>query len=131
MQRAHTKALLMEDTNLSNKTLLMEGNTIHNFKITKRTLSRQNSFKCMIEGTNLTSFYTQLDILSLSLVAPIFFPSILKSPWKDISWHTASLPLESYCWNIINSLILYNWSYKPCKDKSLRFHISKFTLLNT
>ena len=50
----------------------MEGNTIHNFKITKRALSRRNSFDCVIKGTNLTSLYTQLDILSLPPVAPIF-----------------------------------------------------------
>ena len=52
----------------------MEGNTIHNFTITKRALSKENSFKCMINGTNLTSLYPLPDILSLLLVAPIFFP---------------------------------------------------------
>ena len=46
----------------------MEGNTIHNFTITKIALSKENSFKCMIKGTNLTSLYTLLDILSLSFV---------------------------------------------------------------
>ena len=51
----------------------MEGNTIHDFTITKRALSKENSFKCMIKGTNLTSLYTLLDVLSLALVAPIFF----------------------------------------------------------
>ena len=31
-----------------------------------------NSFKCMIKVTNLTGLYTQLDILSVPLVAPSF-----------------------------------------------------------
>ena len=56
----------------------MEGNTIRNFTITKRVLSKENSFKYMIKGTNLTSLYTLLDILSPPLVAPIFFPFNLK-----------------------------------------------------
>ena len=50
----------------------MEGNPIHSFTTTKITLSREKSFKCMINGTNLTSLYTQLDILFLPPVAPIF-----------------------------------------------------------
>ena len=104
----------------------MEGNTIHNFTITKRTLSRGNSFKWMVKGTNLTSLYTQLDILSLPLICTYFSPSILK-----LSWHIVSPPLESFCWNTINSLMLHSWSYKPYKDRWLRFHISKFTSLST
>ena len=54
------------------KALLMKGNIIHNFTTTKRALSRGNSFKCMIREASLTNPYTQLDILSLLLVAPIF-----------------------------------------------------------
>ena len=50
----------------------MEGNIIHNFTTTKRALLRGNSFKCMIRETSLTSSCTQLDILSLPPVAPIF-----------------------------------------------------------
>ena len=50
----------------------MEGNPIYSFTTTKRALSKENSFKCMIKGTSLTSLYTQLDILSLPPVAPIF-----------------------------------------------------------
>ena len=104
----------------------MEDNTVHNFTTTKRALSKGNSFKCMIKGTSLTSLYTQLDILSLPLVCTYFSPSILK-----LSWHTVSPPLESFCWNTINSLMLHSWSYKPYKDRWLCFHISKFTSLST
>ena len=50
----------------------MEGNPIYSFTTTKRALSKENSFECMIKGTSLTSLYTQLDILSLPPVAPIF-----------------------------------------------------------
>ena len=37
-----------------------------------------------------------------------FSPSILK-----LSWQTASLPLGSLCWDIINSQKLYSWGCKP------------------
>ena len=37
-----------------------------------------------------------------------FSPSILK-----LLWQTASLPLESFCWNPISSLMLYSWGCKP------------------
>ena len=113
----------MEGTNLSymnpslrrhklhlTKALLMEGNTIHNFTTTKRALSKGNSFKCMIRGASLASLYTKLDILSFPLVAPIFPPLILK-----LSWQTVSLSLESFYWNVVNSLMLYSWSCKPSK----------------
>ena len=72
------------------KAFPMEGNTIHSFTITKRTLSRRNSFMCMIKGTNLTSLYTQLDILFLPPVAPIF-------------------PL--LCWSYHGKLPFYRWSH--------------------
>ena len=53
-----TEALLLEGTTYLTKAIFMEGNVIHSFTITKRTLSRGNSFKCMTNETNLTSLYT-------------------------------------------------------------------------
>ena len=77
----------------------------------------------MIREASLTNPYTQLDILSLPPVAPIFPLQILK-----LSWQTASRPLESLCWDIINSQKLYNWGYKPSERSdsasiSLNLHL--------
>ena len=48
-------------------------NTYYFIPTTITTINQSlNSFKCMIRGASLTSFYTQLDILSLPPVAPIF-----------------------------------------------------------
>ena len=52
-----------------------------------------------------------------------FSPSILK-----LSWHTAPPLLESFCWNIINSLTLHGWNYKSYKDKRLCFHIKIYMI---
>jgi len=72
-----TNISLLEGTQIHlTKALPMEGNPIHSFTTTKRALSRGNSFKCMIRRASLTSLYTQLDILSLSLSLQLhtFFP---------------------------------------------------------
>ena len=96
--RSYIKTLLLQGITISykspslrrhnyflHKTLLLEG-TYTPYKqpfswkttifITSQQLKehcqRGNSFKCMIKGTNLTSPYTQLGILSLPPVAPIF-----------------------------------------------------------
>ena len=55
----------------------------------KEHCQRGNSFKCMIRGASLTSPYTQLDILSLPPIAPIFPP-------QSRSYH-GKLPL--YRWS--------------------------------
>ena len=54
------------------KALLMEGNINYILLKTKRTSSREISFKCMIMETNLTNLCTWLDIFSLPPIAPIF-----------------------------------------------------------
>ena len=73
----------------------MEDNTIHNFITTKRALSIGNSFKCMIIGVSLTSLYTQLDILSIPSVAPIF-PFNLEIIMANCLSTTGVILLESY-----------------------------------
>ena len=70
---SYIKPLSQKAQMLHTKALLMEGNTIHNFITTKKALSKGKLiFKCMIRGASLTSPYTQLDILFLPPVAPIF-----------------------------------------------------------
>ena len=55
----------------------------------KEHCQRGNSFKCIIRGASLTSPYTQLGILSLPQIAPIF-------PLQSWSHHGK---LSLYCWS--------------------------------
>jgi len=64
-------------------------------------MSRGNSFKCMIKGTNLTNLYTQLDIPSLPPVAPIF---ALQS-WS----YYGKLPLHR--WSHSAGILSTHWCY--------------------
>ena len=54
------------------KALLMEGNITHTWLKNQKSIIRGKSFKCTIKRMNLTNLCTQLDMFSLSLVAPIF-----------------------------------------------------------
>ena len=101
-------------------TKLMEGNIIHNITTPKRALSRGNSFKCMIKGTSLTSLYTQLGMLSLPPVAPIF----LLQYW---SYH-GKLPLHH--WSHSTGIISTHWCYTAGATNHTKISDSAFMSLN-
>ena len=120
-----TKALLLEGTNISYKNpslrrhncflqILLEGTNYilqkpFPWKATLFIISSQlkehcqkgNLFKYMIRGTSLTSPYTQLDILFLPLVAPIF-------PLQFWSYHGK---LSLYCWSHSTRILSTHWCY--------------------
>ena len=135
--RSHIKALLLEGITTSYKSPSLR---MHNYFIQKPFLwkatlfitsqqlkehcQRGNSFKCTIRGACLTSPYTQLDILFLPPVAPIF---------SLLSWsHHGKLPL--YRWSHFAKILSVHWRYtaelQTIRDKWLCFLIFKFTLLS-
>ena len=84
----------------------------------KEHCQRGNSFKCMIRGASLTSPYTQLDILSLPPVAPIFPP-------QSWSYH-GKLPL--YRWSHSAGILL---AHRSCTAGATNHtKISDFTSLS-
>ena len=78
----------------------------------------------MIRGVSLTSPYTQLNILFLPPVAPIFPPQSWSYHGKLslYRWHSAGIPSAHWC---------YIAGLQTIRDKWLCFHIFKFTSLST
>ena len=75
-----------------------------------------NSFKCMIKGINLTSLYTQLDILSFPPIAPIF-------PLQSWSYYGI---LSLYCWSHPTRMLSTHWCYtdRATNHTKISHHVS-------